>query len=230
MERICSPSPRIMSNKIRAVVFEDEFFVAKTIEQTLAECDIEVVESFFEGETFLNNPFDQFDFALIDIHLSGEVTGIDIARKLNELNIPFAFLTANTEASIVQEASKTWPVTYVSKPFNTIDIRVAVDLIVARLVKGLLVKTVKGDQLLPFSSIRFIKSDDVYVEIHTETDKYLHRELLKNLLPNLPPSFIRVHRSYVVNKNHITKISGSTIHLQEDLIPISKSYRTSHLH
>jgi two-component system LytT family response regulator len=45
---------------------------------------------------------------------------------------------------------------------------------------------------------------------------------------DLPPSkFIRVHRSYIVNIDKVTKFTGNEIEIGDKLIPVSAKYRES---
>lgn len=59
------------------------------------------------------------------------------------------------------------------------------------------------------STIQFIKTDRPYTTIFTDEQKFLHDENLKQLEKLLNPKiFIRVHRSAIINKNHITEIQS----------------------
>lgn len=55
--------------------------------------------------------------------------------------------------------------------------------------------------------IEWIEGADYYVQIHTSERSYLHRERLKNLERQLPPTrFIRVHKSAVVNVDRVERL------------------------
>jgi DNA-binding LytR/AlgR family response regulator len=49
----------------------------------------------------------------------------------------------------------------------------------------------------------------------------------ESLLP--ADSFIRVHRSFIINKSKITHIEGNTVHIQKMQVPISQNYKESFL-
>lgn len=62
---------------------------------------------------------------------------------------------------------------------------------------------------LDTSTVLFIQSDRPYTAIFSINQKLLHDESLKKLEELLDPhTFIRVHRSAIINKNHITEISS----------------------
>ncbi|WP_158682646.1 LytR/AlgR family response regulator transcription factor [Idiomarina sp. OT37-5b] len=71
------------------------------------------------------------------------------------------------------------------------------------------VRSVGKIELVPLEEIRWIKGAANYAEIHAQNGKYMHRETLHNLTQQLDPSmFLRIHRSAIVNLNHIKEISS----------------------
>ncbi|MCB0278066.1 MAG: response regulator transcription factor [Calditrichaeota bacterium] len=61
--------------------------------------------------------------------------------------------------------------------------------------------------LLPPDEIRWIEAFGNYVRIKTDSE-YLHRETVHSLMEKLDQSqFIRIHRSAIVNSNHIVKLA-----------------------
>ena len=79
---------------------------------------------------------------------------------------------------------------------------------------------------IPATEILWVKSDNVYVEIKTIEKQYLYRAKLtdiQSLLPN--NTFVRVHRSFLVNKDHVDKTSIQAVYIKSEEIPVSKIYR-----
>jgi len=62
-------------------------------------------------------------------------------------------------------------------------------------------------KIIPHSSIQYIKADGDYVAIHTAEGSYL-KELTMNATEDSLPKehFIRIHRSYIVNVNAVSRI------------------------
>jgi DNA-binding LytR/AlgR family response regulator len=82
-----------------------------------------------------------------------------------------------------------------------------------------LVKLVKDD-------IFFIESMRDYVKFVTAAKNYVTYSTLKNLEEKLNGgSFLKVHRSFIVNINKIDDIRGNTIYLQGNQIPIGKGHK-----
>src|SRR5215210_9425553 len=111
-------------------VVEDELVIARTILSTLDELGysrcgpaINYTEAMEMLE--LNKP----DLLLVDILLSGKKDGIDVAQKLNELyQIPFIFLTANSDAETIDRAKKVKPHAYIVKPFIKEELFAAIEI------------------------------------------------------------------------------------------------------
>ena len=77
-----------------------------------------------------------------------------------------------------------------------------------------------------FDDIRFIKADNVYLEVNTKDKKFLVRSPLKDYLEKLPRNkFYRAHKSYIVNVDHIDAINSRDIMVNNTLIPISKDFK-----
>lgn len=86
------------------------------------------------------------------------------------------------------------------------------------------------------NAIVYIKSDDNYVHVHYfgDDNKELHRKLirtnLKTLEDTLALPFVRTHRSYMVNLNHVKKVTGNVkgmrlfITALDTMIPVSRGY------
>jgi DNA-binding LytR/AlgR family response regulator len=69
---------------------------------------------------------------------------------------------------------------------------------------------------------------DNYTLIHTETERYVVGQFLKDVVKRLPETdFFRVHRSHVLRIHNITSIDGNIAFIQDRGIPISKQFRTA---
>jgi len=82
----------------------------------------------------------------------------------------------------------------------------------------------------------FIKSDDNYCKVYYQENNEIKNQLLRISLKNIEnqlahiPEIIRCHRSYIVNKKQILKISGNArayylhLYMCEEKVPISRSF------
>lgn len=120
-----------LSRKI--LIVEDEYIIADVLRNLLQNAGFDVcgiADSVDEamGLIELNRP----NFVLLDIYLKGKLTGIDLANLLTEKNIPFVYLSANSNQTILEEAKKTNPYGFIVKPFREKDVLVALDIAVYR--------------------------------------------------------------------------------------------------
>jgi two-component system, LytTR family, response regulator len=86
---------------------------------------------------------------------------------------------------------------------------------------------------VPLHEIHWIQAEENYVRIRTRSESYFMRESIGHLENRLhPDSFLRVHRSAIVNLQYIREIrsepqgNANVILKCGETIPMSRSYRT----
>ena len=73
--------------------------------------------------------------------------------------------------------------------------------------------------------VRFMKSESNYVRF-TFADKEITTLMnMRDLERKLPSSFVRVHRSFIVNLDHVDRLDSNDIKVGRALVPVSDSYR-----
>lgn len=212
-------------NKIKIAIIEDEFFAAAHLRELMMSLGYEAAGIYYSGESFLKNTDWCFDAAIIDIFLADTLTGLDIAAHLNKRMKPFIFLTANQDAGTLKDAARLRPKAYISKPFHVNDVRAALEMICLGLMPKIQIRTPQGIEELHPGDILFVRSDGAYIEIVTVNNKVVQRKLLREIEHELPASFIRVHRSYIVNEAHIDHWSASILKVRGYEIPVSRSFK-----
>ena len=81
---------------------------------------------------------------------------------------------------------------------------------------------------LQIKDILYLEAMKDYTRIKTTTRQYLVLTTLKDILNKLPqPTFIQVHRSYIINTEKITAMEKGQISIHSDTIPIGKIYRAA---
>lgn len=166
------------------------------------------------------------DAAFLDIRLSGIDDGIEIGRILNELGIPFAFVTSFSDKNTIQQAIDAQPRAYLLKPFETEEIENVIAKLIDECGPALTVKVNGMAQQIFAQDIFYFNSDNIYLEVHTTSGKYLIREKLSDFQLLLPPhSFVRVHRSFVVNRKYVSKLKKDKLWVSDIEIPISRKYQ-----
>ena len=116
-----------MQGKI--LIVEDEFIIASDLRMILERAGYEIAgiaSSVPKAMEIINLKRPAWVF--VDIHLVGKLTGIDLAIQLNELHIPFIYVSANSNQSILEMAKATRPYGFLVKPFREKDVLVTLDV------------------------------------------------------------------------------------------------------
>ncbi|GGI24605.1 LytR/AlgR family response regulator transcription factor [Pedobacter mendelii] len=84
----------------------------------------------------------------------------------------------------------------------------------------------KGITKLNYSDVIYIESMGDFSKIYTKDDKHIILVGLKNLEKQLPNSFSRVHKQYIINVDHISTVTAHEVHLTNNfMVPISSTNR-----
>ncbi|MDC0008094.1 response regulator [bacterium] len=243
-----------MEQPIRILIVEDNVIIADDMQSMLEEIGYEIVDNvivYEQAEEVLKTQ--QVDLVLIDIILASDKTGIDLGRHIREhYDIPFIFVTSNSDRATVENAKMVKPNGYLVKPFEQQDLYTSIEIALSNFTQStknsgansqhapeediavsnsvlkdsIFVKKQHLYYRIQFGDIQFIKADNVYLEVNTIDKKFLVRSPLKDYLEKLPKhKFYRAHKSYIVNVDHIDAINSKDIMINNNLIPISKEFK-----
>lgn len=111
-------------------IVEDEAIVASDIRETLISLGYSAAGMAKSGEIALEKIRDaQPDLVLMDIHLAGEMDGIDTAGKIHVLyGIPVIYLTAYADKVLLERAKVTEPYGYVVKPYDERELHSVIEM------------------------------------------------------------------------------------------------------
>src|SRR5262245_5575040 len=112
------------------MVVEDEQLIAKDIADTLTKLGYDVTGTVSSAEACVESAESRRpDLVLMDIHLQGELDGIEAARLLRErFDIPVVFLSAYADERTVARAKLSAPLGYLLKPFRKSELKSAVEV------------------------------------------------------------------------------------------------------
>lgn len=163
----------------------------------------------------------EIDVLFLDVDFKGTgKNGIEFALELRKINKDFKliFITSHFEYMMMAFNCKTFG--YLMKPIDLEKVtniikRLKEDLSFSEL--GLL--KINKDYTLRTKDILFIERNKSKATVYTKGSTYETCYSLNSLQHELPSSFIRVHRSYIVNSNQISKISkeDKSIYFEENL-------------
>ena len=115
------------------LIVEDEFVVANDLEIILETAKYQVTgiaSSVDEALGFIAK--DKPDIVIVDIILQGRQTGIDLAKSLTIMGIPFIYLSANSNQSTLEDAKATQPYGFLVKPFREKDVLITIQMALYR--------------------------------------------------------------------------------------------------
>ncbi|NQZ77854.1 MAG: LytTR family transcriptional regulator DNA-binding domain-containing protein [Ekhidna sp.] len=233
-----------MSEAINVLIVEDEWITSEGIKDVLERNELDVVGQYDNAEEALNYVKKEVvDVAILDIKIKGDKDGIWLAEQINGIRpTAIIFLTAFDDEAIVERAKKVVPAAYIIKPFNAKNFIMTIQLAFSNLLKER-----EGEEIMPkefmLNDRIFIKEshllvkiliDDIlYVEAVGSYSRIFTKEKNYTLSMNLKtfqskfnhPGFIRTHRSYLVNSNHIDALNGNQIYLGDITLPVGSSQR-----
>jgi two-component system LytT family response regulator len=215
-------------SKLRTIIVEDEKPARDLIKAFLKNHeDIEIITECADGFCGVkaineNKP----DLVFLDIQMP-KLNGFELIELLDEIP-QIVFTTAYDQYAI--KAFELSAVDYLMKPFSKQRFDEAIQKAYSRMaqknetaesiqklskkvkedskdVERLFVKTGTKINVVPVLEITRIEALDDYVEIYTKAKKYVKKETMNFLENSLPEDvFVRVHRSSIVNVNHIEKM------------------------
>lgn len=187
------------------------------------------------------------DLIFVDINMPG-LSGVDFVRSLS--NPPMIiFTTAYSEYAV--EGFKLDAIDYLLKPFSFNELlhssNKAISLHELRQLRNntsieksevtdepsadkeyISVRANHKTSLIKVANIVLLESEGEYVRLHlNDGTKLVTLFRLKNMESALPTDmFMRVHRSYIINTNHISSYTKGRIFLDtDDYVPIGDSYK-----
>ena len=76
-----------------------------------------------------------------------------------------------------------------------------------------------------FDDIVYVESIKDYIRIHTSSERVVTKDRLSDFEIKLPHTFLRTHRSYIVNTTKITAFTAVDVEIGTQEIPIGASYK-----
>lgn len=232
-------------SKLKILIVEDDLIIGAHLSILLEKNGYEVLEVMTKGEQVPKIvASDQPDVILMDIQLAGEMDGIETAKIITKTTrTPIIFLTANIDDSTFNRSKEAFPMAFLSKPFVDDQLLRSIEIITGRseieknktapestddniLADRIFVKDKNKMVKLHTSQIQFIQAERNYCRIMTEKKEYILSVPLKTFEEKMSSdSFLRVHRSYLVNVDLIDELDEHYVFIKGKSVPVSKSYK-----
>ena len=233
-----------MEKAISILIVEDNVLIADDMQMILEDMGYNVVANVTSYEkAVVALEENTIDLALLDIQLATEKSGIDIGKHIRDnYDIPFVFVTSNSDKETLNQAKEVKPNGYLVKPFEEKDLYTTIEITMSNfeesetkveskknksvLKKSIFVKDSHLYRKIIFKDILYIKSDNVYIEIYTTGKTYVVRSTLKDFLKKLPQEdFLRTSKSYIINIRHVQAMNSRDVIIDDKMIPVSKEFK-----
>lgn len=210
----------------KILIIEDDVIIAEYISEILQEEQFKNIEIANEANTAISE-MKTFvpEIILMDINLNGKNEGITLSKNKND-NAAVIFITGQQDFALMSEAIKTKPYSYLTKPIKKVDLMASIGIIIQKNEdQSFQFKDGYDTVNLKYSDIRYFVADGNYSSIYTISKKYSIRQSLSTIADQLPShTFARAHRSYLVNRNKVERITTNALEINNVEIPLSRTY------
>jgi two-component system LytT family response regulator len=216
--------------KIRAIIADDEDLSRRLIREYLSsETDIEVIAECGNGfDTVKAVSEHRPDLLFLDVQMP-KLDGFEVLELIGT-EVAVVFVTAFDQYAM--KAFDAAAIDYLLKPFDLNRFQAALDRVrraAARVTPTeaaglkqaahgpgqyaprIVVKDGVRVHIIPVAQIDYIEAQDDYVALHSAGKAYLKQQTISSIETSLDPAvFVRVHRSYIVNLERVSKIEPYT--------------------
>jgi len=241
---------------LRITIVEDELIVSEDLRQTLEGEGYVVTGVFDMAELAIVHIRSELpDLVMVDIRLKGEMSGIELTEKLRATQpIPVIYITANSDNETYQLARRTKPQAFLVKPFNARTLLAAVDLAIYNFsenveaddildtgtfdhrptalptAEGFFVRVGGKHRKIKAEELLYVEADGSYAKVVTADGTYTISQNLSTFQRKVRIArLLRVHRSYLINIDHVDSFDDACIYIGKTPIPLSKTYRPDFL-
>ena len=223
--------------KLRCIIADDEPIARQIIENYIQEIPyLELVASCknaFEVLEIIER--ETVDVLFLDINMP-KLSGLSLLKTMQQ-KPAVIITTAYSEYAV--EGFELSVTDYLLKPFSLERFLQAIvkvqqkDIVVEETTvskqstsaTSLFVKSDKKIIKLNLEEINHIEAYGNYIKVFTNT-MILTPQTLSDFVDKLPEAFLRIHKSFVINFDHLKLIDGNQVVLQNGTkLPIGKSYR-----
>jgi len=222
---------------MRIAIVEDEGAVARRLERSLRTILGERIEQLTIEPTLASArerlKGAALDLVFLDLNLNGR-DGFELLSDAAAASFQTIVVSAHEEQAI--RAFEYGVADFVAKPWTEERLRVAVDRALGKETltpaRRVAVRHAGSLELIDLSHVLAIGGADDYAELHLENgEKRLHEKTLVMLERMLPPSFARVHRSWIVNFDHVRRWTPTpggrgALEVAALQVPVGRTYRS----
>lgn len=231
--------------ELRALIVDDEPLVRSELVYAIEHAgqDIETSEAATALDALARLQNERFDIVFLDIRMPS-LSGLDAMSVIAKLNSKpeVVFVTAHDDHAV--DAFELEATDYLLKPVSVDRLRKTLERIRSRRADTTAPAPASQPDRVPVeragrtmlvrpADIRFIRAQGHDVTVHTFDNDFRFRGTLGECASRLEPrGFLRVHRAYLVNPDHVVEVrpffAGAYVLLTDDKahteVPVSRAY------
>lgn len=92
-------------------------------------------------------------------------------------------------------------------------------------VSSLVVRSNRETISIPINEIIYIESLSDYVKIHSERREVVTKERISRLPERLSDDFVRIHRSFLVNRSYVESFTSQYVIVNKKELPIGRKFK-----
>lgn len=212
---------------MNCIIIEDQLPAQRIIEKYLKKVpSLKLVHSFqnaLDALEFLHS--NSVDLIFLDINLP-KISGINFLKNLAH---PPNVIITSAYSEYALEGFELDVVDYLLKPFSFERFLKAISKIPPSSDDSennyVFIRCDKEFFKVIISDIQYIKGDDDFTRVYTKEKMYLDNRAMKIWISELPSNFVRIHRSYILNMDFVTRISGQRVFIDQLEFPIGRSHK-----
>lgn len=173
----------------------------------------------------------EVDLLFLDINMP-KITGFEMLKTLNN---PPKVIVTTAYKEFALEGYEFQVSDYLLKPFTFSRFLKAVNTVLefkestsapnTTSEDFIIIKVYKKKHRVKLSDIQFIEAQGNYCKVVTQTNNLLTLRGISDFQSALPEEFLRVHNSFIVNKDMVTAIEGNRVFINKQTIPVGRTYK-----
>lgn len=221
---------------IKTIIIDDEPLAVSLLEKYVSETsNFELLSTFLnpiEAIEFIQN--NDVDLVFLDIQMP-ELSGINFMKIVGD-KVKYILTTAYSEFAM--DGYEHNVIDYLLKPITISRFQKGIEKAKERFAtiqesekNYFFIKSSGQQHKILFDDILYIESIKDYVNIKTKSQEFIVLDTLKSMEEKLPDTvFCRVHKSYILNLNHIKSVDSRSVLLISDTeIPVGESFKVNFL-
>ncbi|WP_298507993.1 LytTR family DNA-binding domain-containing protein [uncultured Kordia sp.] len=222
---------------MNCIIIEDEIPAQRILKSYIDKVSyLELVGTFnaaLNAYDILNA--EPIDLIFLDINLP-DISGLSFLRTLK--NPPTIIMTTAYPDYAVESFEFETIIDYLVKPFSLERFlkaiqktqRIQTKIVEKEVEKPssdtLFLNVDKTFHKIQFQEIFYVESERNYLTLVSKQQKLSFIGTLRTWKEKLPEQqFIQIHKSFVINKDHVDKISGNEVYIHDKRIPIGRTFK-----